>query len=250
MSSFSTSDRAGEPVAGGSAGIEVSIVIPARNEAAYIGASLASVLAQDWETATLEAVVVVNGTTDATAEVVRGFAAAAAPLAVRLVEEAAPGIARARNLGIHAARGNVVIFLDADSRMAPNLVRCVVDTVRAGYPAGSIPVIADSRDLLDRAFFGVLEFGKRLFRIHAQMFYCRRDLLLRLHGFDERLRLAEDRELLVRLSRAGVPLGRVRGSWIATSPRRLHALPLRLGIPLTLARWALAHAGIGRDWAY
>lgn len=69
-------------------------------------------------------------------------------------------------------------------------------------------------------------------------------------GFDERLRQAEDRDLLVRLQRRGVVVGHVGETWIATSPRRLHALPLRLGIVSTLGRCALGHAGIARRWRY
>ncbi len=238
MASYSTAER------------DVSVVIPARNEAAYIRTALASAAAQRLSGATVEVIVVDNGSVDATADVVRAFVAAQQHLDVRLVGEPEPGLARAKNAGARVARGEQLVFLDADSWMAPDLLACVLARARSGYPAGSIAVVADSRDWLDRGFFALMELGKRLFAIHAQMFYCSRALFERFSGFDEDLRLAEDREFLARLERAGVPVCHLTESWIATSPRRLHGLPLRLGVPLTFARWALAHRGIGRRWQY
>jgi GT2 family glycosyltransferase len=229
---------------------DISVIIPALNEARYIRAALASVAAQTWPVALLEAVVVDNGSTDATHQVVQDFMAGAPHLAVRLVDEPAHGVARAKNRGASVARGRWLIFLDADSRMAPDLVERVMLRSRQGHPAGSVRVVADSHDILDRAFFGLIEFGKVLFRLRAQMFYCERALFMQCGGFDEHLQLAEDLEFLGRLQRAGVPVCHVTESWIATSPRRLHTLPCRLGMPAMLARWALARWGLGRRWRY
>src|SRR3989440_6505820 len=181
---------------------DVTVVIPARNEERYIRAALTSVAAQTWPVALLEAVVVDNGSTDGTREVVQAFMAGEPHLAVRLVDEPAHGVARAKNRGASVARGCWLIFLDADSRMAPHLVERVVARGRRDYRAGSIRVVADSQDVLDRAFFGLIEFGKVLFGLRAQMLYCERELFLQCGGFNEHLRLAGDLELLARLERA------------------------------------------------
>jgi glycosyltransferase involved in cell wall biosynthesis len=226
------------------------VIIPARDEERYVGAALASVAAQTWPVERLEAIVVDNGSMDATAEVVRAFAVEHPTLAVQLLAEPAPGVSRAKNRGAARARGAWLLFLDADSRMAPDLAERIVCRGRDGYPAGSIRIIADSRDLLDRAFFGLMEFGKNLFKLHAQMLYCARDLFIRAGGFGEGLRLAEDREFLIRIQREGASLCRLTESWIATSPRRLRRLPFRLSMATTLIRWGLANWGIGRRWPY
>lgn len=229
---------------------EVSVVIPARNEEHFIESALASVAAQTWSKDTLEVIVVDNGSTDGTAERVRSYISRNPSLRIQLIAEPVAGVARAKNRGIQSARGTCIIFLDADSCMAPDLVQKVMKRVRHGYEAGTIRVIANSRDPVDRAFFGVLEFGKALFKLHAQMFFCSRALFARFGTFDEQLQLAEDRELLQRLQRARIPLCQVRDSWIATSPRRLHKLPLRLNMMVMFLRWALANWGVGRDWPY
>jgi glycosyltransferase involved in cell wall biosynthesis len=233
-----------------SADPDVSVIIPARNEERYVGRALASIAAQSWPLARIEAIVVDNGSVDATQATVRAFSQAHPDLAVRLVAEPQVGIAPAKNRGAGMAAGTWLLFMDADSRMAPDLVEQVVGRARAGCPAGSIRVVADSRDRLDRAFFSLMEFGKELFDLHAQMFYCERALFLRLGGFRSEFRLAEDREFLQRVAREGVRLCRVTESHIATSPRRLRRLPFRLGMVTMLLRWALANWGIGRRWRY
>lgn len=228
----------------------VSVVVPALNEELYVRGALKSVAMQRWRPSLLEAVVVDNGSTDGTARVVRSFAEEETGLTVRLVAEPRQGVARAKNAGARAAQGRWLVFLDADSRMAPDLIGNVMEWVRRGYPAGSIRVRADSEDWLDRAFFDLIEFGKKLFHIRAQMCYCARELFERMGGFDEALHLAEDKEFLDRLQGAGVPVCHVSESWIATSPRRLRSLPFRLGMVAMFARWALAHWGVGRRWRY
>ena len=209
-----------------------------------------SVAAQTHPLAEIEAIVVANGCRDGTADAVRLAARTTDGVEVRLVEEARPGIARAKNLGAQAARGGILVFLDADSRLAPNLVARVAERADRGETAGSIRIVADSTDRLDLGFFRLIEWGKGLFGIHANMLWCRRQAFLEEGGFDETLNHAEDVELLRRLSRKGVRVGHVSETWIATSPRRLRRLPLRLGMVTTLGRWALGHVGLGRRWPY
>jgi glycosyltransferase involved in cell wall biosynthesis len=228
----------------------LSVVIPALNEERFIASALASVAAQTWPLGLLEALVVDNGSTDGTVAAVEAFRVAEPRLAVRLVSHPRRGCAAAKNRGAQLARGRYLIFLDADSRMAPDLARCVAARAQSGCRVGCIRVVADSQDRLDRAFFEMIEFGKNLFKIRAQMFYCERELFSWAGAFDETLQLAEDREFLVRLQRAGVEVCHLRESEIATSPRRLRTLPFRLAMLTMLVRWALADHGVGRRWNY
>ena len=228
----------------------VSVIIPARNEERYVTAALESVAEQTWPLDQIEIVVVDNASTDGTAAAVRAFMARQSELAIRLVLEPMEGVARAKNRGARTATGQWLIFLDADSRMAPDLIESVVRRGRNGCPAASIRVVADSRDPLDRGFFALLQLGPRLFGLRAQMFYCARELFMRLGGFDGDLVLGEDLEFLARLRREGTTVCHVTESWIATSPRRLHRSPLRSGMAIMFARWALANWGIGRRWRY
>jgi GT2 family glycosyltransferase len=169
---------------------------------------------------------------------------------VRVIESSAAGISLAKNLGATAARGRWLVFMDADSRMSPDLLATVAARASAGELAASIRIVADGRDPIDHAFFWVIENGKRLVRSRANMFWCDRALFERLGGFDESLHHAEDLDLLLRARRSGVRVGHIHGEWIATSPRRLHRGPLRIGMITMFGRWALGAAGIGRRWPY
>jgi glycosyltransferase involved in cell wall biosynthesis len=232
---------------------DISVVLPARNEAKLLPAALASIADQTFPADRIEAIVVSNGSTDGTDEVARTIgselAANGGPRVTVLRSEAA-GISLAKNLGVAAARGARLVFMDADSRMSPTLLATVEARASGGEEAASIRIVADGDDPIDHAFFWVIENGKRLVRTRANMFWCQRALFERLDGFDETLHHAEDLDLLLRARRSGVRVGHIHGEWIATSPRRLHRGPLRLGMFTMLGRWALGSAGIGRRWPY
>lgn len=85
----------------------VSVVIPARNAAPFLGDALDSVFAQGLEEP--EIVVVDDGSDDATARTARGYGRG-----VRVIEQPRAGSGRARNTGLSHTRGELVAFLDAD----------------------------------------------------------------------------------------------------------------------------------------
>ena len=228
---------------------DISVVIPARDEEAFVATALASLVTQLFPLDQLEAVVVANGCADRTADAVRAFATQHPVLRLRLVELPTASVSAAKNRGAAEAGGRLLLFLDADSRAAPDLLPTIWARATAGERAASIRLVGDTPDALDRAFFRLIEL-KTLFGIRANMLYCERELFLDVGGFDETLKQAEDRDLLVRLQRRGIAVGHVSETWIATSPRRLHTLPFRLAILTTFWRWTLGHAGIGRRWPY
>jgi hypothetical protein len=90
----------------------VSVVVPTYDRAALVGEAIASALAQDIDD--LEVVVVDDGSTDGTREVVSRFDSR-----VRYLRQRNRGAAAARNLGVAAARGRYVAFLDSDDVWVP-----------------------------------------------------------------------------------------------------------------------------------
>lgn len=90
----------------------VSIVIPARNAERTIEGCLTSLLRADYDPERREILVVDNGSSDRTADIIRSYP-------VRYLHEPVRGPSPARNRGIQAARGEIVAFTDAD---------CVVTT--------------------------------------------------------------------------------------------------------------------------
>jgi len=99
----------------------VTILIPALNEEAHIESCLRSLKRQTYPAERFEIVVVDNGSTDTTRELVKRSNA-------RLLQESRKSAYWARNLGIENTRGDFLAFTDADCRADPawisNLVQC------------------------------------------------------------------------------------------------------------------------------
>ena len=96
--------------------IKISAVIPAYNSAAHIQRALDSVLTQTRPAD--EIIVVDDGSTDGTAEIVRSYGDK-----VRLIEQANSGASAARNAGILAATGDWIALLDADDEWLPEKLK-------------------------------------------------------------------------------------------------------------------------------
>lgn len=104
----------------GSAASQLSVVIPAYNYARFLPEAIESVLAQTLSS--LELIVVDDGSTDETKQVVERFD----DPRVRYVWQSNQGLSAARNTGIREARGELVAFLDADDRWRPDFAETVV----------------------------------------------------------------------------------------------------------------------------
>ncbi|MBI4241964.1 MAG: glycosyltransferase family 2 protein [Candidatus Rokubacteria bacterium] len=102
----------------------VSVIIAAYNEAAVIARKLDSTLSQDYPASRLEVVVVSDGSTDRTAEIV----AACPDSRIRLlVRSARQGKSAALNCGVREARGDILVFTDANALFAPGAIRRLVE---------------------------------------------------------------------------------------------------------------------------
>lgn len=110
----------------------LSCVMPAFNESAALPAVLAGVLAAlKALSGQVELVVVDDGSSDATARVVRGLCASEP--ALRLVRLSRNfGKEAALTAGLAAARGDVVVLMDADGQHPPELLATMLDQWRAG----------------------------------------------------------------------------------------------------------------------
>ena len=113
----------------------ISVVIPCYNAAAFLRATIESILGQTHPV--LEVIVVDDGSTDDSANIAESFGPP-----VRVIRQPNQGESAARNRGIEAAAGEWVAFLDADDLWLPTKVELQAEAIRSA-PADVVCVTGD-----------------------------------------------------------------------------------------------------------
>lgn len=193
----------------------VSVIMPVRDEAAYIERSLGAVFAQDYPAEQMEILVVDGMSTDGTREYVIDAQTAHANL--RLIDNPRYIVPPGLNLGIAQARGDIIVRVDGHCEIAPDYVRRCVEHLLAGdieAVGGPIETVGETNEaqaiaLAMSSWFGV---GGSAFRtvkdrpmlVETVAFPAyTRETLQRLGPFDEELVRNQDDEYNYRLSKSG-----------------------------------------------
>jgi len=204
----------------------VSIVIPAFNEAKYLPKTLVAahkaraVLGQaGWAS---EVVVCDNNSTDGTASVARANGA-------RVVFEPFNQIAASRNAAGREARGDWLVFVDADTEVSPMLFREMMRAMaRDDCLGGGCPVRFDSGPWLFRQTVVTWNTIGRVMRWAAGSFlFCRAAAFRDLGGFSQEWFAAEEIEYCIRLNRLGQRLAKrmiILNEPVISSGRKVRAL--------------------------
>jgi glycosyltransferase involved in cell wall biosynthesis len=184
----------------------ISLVVPAYNEEALLPCLLDSVEAAraQWSGSgrTVEVVVADNASTDATAEI-------ASLRGCRVVRVERRRIAAARNGGAAAAAGEVLAFVDADSRIHPGTFAAVDRAMRdPRVIAGATGVRPDRWSPGIVATWLLLVPWVVVLRIDTGVVFCRREDFDAVGGYDERRSFGEDAKFLWDLRRRGLARGR------------------------------------------
>ncbi|MBI4701550.1 MAG: glycosyltransferase [Deltaproteobacteria bacterium] len=176
--------------------MKISLIIPARNEERLLGGCLQSVReAAERAAVEVETVVVLNRCTDGTEQIARAAGAL-------VVCDDTKCLAHIRNTGAKASSGEILVTIDADSRMSPNLLAEIAKALRDERVVGG-----SVRIMLERLSLGLVLTLLLLLpillvmRISGGSFWVRRETYFALGGFDERLRSFEDVDFALRLRR-------------------------------------------------
>lgn len=198
--------------------LRVSVIIPTYNRADYLPQALQSVFDQTLDP--FEVIVVDDGSTDNTADVVRAFE----PRVRYFRHQHNKGISAARNSGLEAARGEVVAWLDADDLWEPDFLATVIpllvadeglDGVYTGLvridAAGNILPQFSQRVVPPADLFSSLI--ENCF-IQTSTLVTRKRCFEQAGDFDPQFGICEDYDMFLRLSKtftiAGVPTPLVR----------------------------------------
>jgi len=174
----------------------ISVIIPAHNEEDYLTATLDALKRQNY--GNFEVIVVANGCSDRTAEVARGRCH-------RLIVLSQKNLGVARNLGARMARGEMLLFLDADTTLEPMALRRITQCFSKNDAAGTLMGRPDD----DRFNYRLVYFVKNLihrYSLHAGssgVILCWKKRFMEIGGFDEGLEVRENSHLIKRLLRLG-----------------------------------------------
>jgi glycosyltransferase involved in cell wall biosynthesis len=220
--------------------VKISVIIPAFNEEKFLGNCLLSLKEQDFKD--FEIIVVDNNSTDKTAEIAKKFGAI-------LISEKNQGVAFARNKGAKIAKGEILVFTDADTILPKNWLLRIKEEFEEDkeliafggsceFYSGPISARLASKFLL-KPFLILDKFFSGGFNLMGCNMAIKREAFFRIGGFNENLKLNEDVEISYRLRK----LGKIKfdpNFKVKTSGRRFRH-GLIFGIinyaPTTIFRW-------------
>lgn len=200
-----------------------SIIIPARNEEQHLPLCLKAIeVAAARVSAQIEIIVVVNRCTDRTEEIAREHGCT-------VVHSNAKNLSVIRNCGASAASGDVLLTIDADSRMCAHMLQQIERCMTSRRSVGGGTLIFPERLSIGIALtFICLIPIALIWRISGGLYFCRRDAFEAIGGFNEKLVSVEDIDFARRLrsyARANnLNFINLYNCWITTSTRKFDTL--------------------------
>ena len=183
----------------------VSVLIPAHNEEEFISRCIASVLRTGWPRDRLEILVMDNRSVDATA--VKARAAGSEVLHV-----ASGRIGAVRNVGLGAAKGEFVAYVDGDCEVPPTWLSTAIGLIQSNVSVGAVggPCISPASGTWVERALAPSEVGRGFTgpakAIATSSFIARTSLLREAGGFDETLISGEDDDMSNRIRARGLGL--------------------------------------------
>jgi len=193
---------------------QVSVIIPCRNERAFIAPCLDSILACDYPTDRLEILVADGMSNDGTREILQKYAASHPQ--VRLIDNPPKIVPTGLNQAIRQSRGEIIVRMDAHTEYAPDYIRqCVAVLSETGADnvggAARTKAVGDLQQAISLAYHSRFAAGGALFHqveyegeVDTVTYGCwRKAKLVELGMFDEELVRNQDDELNLRITRSG-----------------------------------------------
>ncbi|MEQ1875157.1 MAG: glycosyltransferase [Bdellovibrionia bacterium] len=200
--------------------MKFSVIVPAHNEERFVGKCLNSIKSARVDASdSVEVIVVLNRCTDKTEKISKELGAV-------LVREDARNLSKIRNAGVAAATGEIIVTIDADSTMSPNMFLEIKKKLLTGKFIGGGVRIKPERISLGIILSLLLIMPFALFRgvSSAGLFWCFKKDFDAVGGFNEELISIEDVDFALRLKalgkRSGKRFGAIYKGYIVTSCRK------------------------------
>lgn len=189
--------------------VKFTVLIPAHNEEKYISKCLDSIAAASEKYAKqVEVIVILNRCTDRTEEVAQSYNCV-------VVHDDRKNLSQIRNAGAKAARGEILITIDADSQMTSNMLTEIEEHLVSGIYIGggtasrfermSLGIVVSSLLILLPL---VIKYGA----ISVGIFWCYKRDFEAIGGFNEKMVMTEDADFASRLKKWGKQNGKKFGT--------------------------------------
>lgn len=192
----------------------LSIIIPALNEEKYLPRLLESLRNQDFK-GEYEIIVADAGSFDKTKEIARNFGC-------RVVLGGRP--AEGRNRGAQVARGEILLFIDADASLPEDfLKKALLEFSSRELDSAGFLVYPQSPKKIYRFIFSLYNLFAKLFEKKIPLGWTailtKKAIHLQIKGFDEKITIGEDHWYLKKASKIG-RCGIIKSTKVFASPRR------------------------------
>jgi glycosyltransferase involved in cell wall biosynthesis len=191
----------------------LSIIIPTLNEEKYLPILLSQIKKQNFSD--YEIIVADAGSTDRTVEIAQSFGC-------KIVKGGLP--ARGRNEGAKVAKGDILLFMDADNIYLPNgfLEKLIFEFKKRNLGVASFPIYPKGNFIDKTCYFFYNKFVEIFQNWTAFATNCvliKREIFEKVGGFDEQILIGEDHDLAKRAKKIS-KFGFIKTEPILTSPRR------------------------------
>jgi len=174
----------------------ISIIIPTYNEEENIAATIAEIKNRDKENCSSEIIVSDGQSTDKTVAIASNAGAT-------VITNEKKGRSAQMNYGASIAKGEVLYFLHADSIPPENFTSYILNAIGEKYVSGCFRLAFDYQHWFLKANCWFTRFDVNAVRFGDQSLFVRKDVFEKCGGFDEKLLMMEDQEIIHRIKKYG-----------------------------------------------
>jgi len=205
---------------------DISIIIPAYNEENYIEKTLQSI--QDQTFKDHETIIVTNGCTDKTEEIVKKKLSDN----IRHLSLPKPNVCVARNAGALNSRGKILLFLDADTQLASDSLEKIKEQFTSEFSVATTKSQPDTPELKYKLAHHLKNvYNSSLYKGSSGALVCRKDDFQNVGGYNPEIVIKEHRKLVLALAKFGQY--KCINTKVTTSTRRFK----QWGLAKTAAFW-------------
>ncbi len=198
--------------------VRISVIVPAYNEANYIRKMLTSLKRQVFRD--FEIIVKDGESSDSTITIAKKFTD-------KIISSKDISVSEARNHGAKYAKGNVLVFVDADTVLPPNLLQEIAEVMEnKRVVGGSCRKLPGNRSILDRIVYEFVNISTHLSvylhvgGAHGNCFFIRNKIFKQVGGFNPRIKIAEEQELVRKAMKFGDFIF-FQNRYVTEHPRRI-----------------------------